>query len=152
MSIWVLNANTLAVSQYSLSALDVVEHEGEMWFVTATGLSKFATGAGVAGTITAGDIELSDGSISLNLARLELKADGELHITATAHQDGGQRSTRYLVPKRTGTNERDRNVKLGNGVLGNDWSFTIAPPTGQVCNWSLGGWKIEPGQYKLRRR
>lgn len=148
-----INASTLAVTEYSVAAIDVLEHDGEVWFVTADGLSKLAAGAGVAGTITTGDLELAGpGSVSLNLARLGLKADGELHITATAHQDGGQRSTRYLVPKRTGANDRDRNVKLGNGVLGNAWSFTIASPTGQVCNWSLSEWQIEPGQYKLRRR
>lgn len=150
----VFNANTLAATEYSIAALDVVSHDGELYFVTADGLVKLAAGAaGVAGSITTGDLELaSPGSVSLNLARLGLTADGELHLTATAHQDGGERSVRYLIPTRDGSNDRDRNVKLGNGVLGNAWSFTIAPPTGEACNWGLSSWKIEPGQFKLRRR
>lgn len=32
---YVMNARTMAMTEYSISALDVVEHEGKVWFVAA---------------------------------------------------------------------------------------------------------------------
>ena len=43
MTIHVLNARTMAVSTYTAAPLDVVAHEGEVYFVGATGLKKLSS-------------------------------------------------------------------------------------------------------------
>jgi hypothetical protein len=101
------------------------------------------------GMIETGALDLmGEGSLSLSLARVELVASGPMHLTATAYQDGGERSAVYLIPKRDGEHPQDRVVRLGSGMMGNTWSFQLESPAGG--DWGVSRWTIETGRTKLR--
>lgn len=154
MTVYAMNAATLAVSEYLLpEVLGVAANGNERYFVTADGLLSHGDGAGVRGVITTGDLDLvGDASTALNTAYLQLEADGPMHLVVTAHQDGGDKSKRYLVPTRLGDNARDRRVRLGQGLMGNAWSFSMTPASESGCNWRLNGIGITLSRTKQRRR
>lgn len=146
-----VNARTMAVSEYSSSAVDVVAHGGELFFVQADKLVKLDAAGDevVTSFIQTGDLTLApDASANVAYAYVEKAADGAMTLTATADQDGKARTVAYAMPLNFPAGKaRVSHVKLGRGVLGNAWSFKIGA-TGTA--WSVTGLSI--GVDRIRRR
>jgi hypothetical protein len=145
MSIWVLNANTLAASQYSLSALDVVEHEGEVWFVTATGLSKLDATAPLdaVGYVRTGKISPAPGNVTgIRFAHALVASTGPVELLVHRDDDGIERTDRYPIPIVLSGQPRERTVPLGKGAQASAWDFEIRASTATV-QWSLGGLQVQ---------
>jgi hypothetical protein len=55
----VINANTLAISEYDISALDVLEYEDEVYFASASGMTKLSADGeeAVVSTLKTGQID-----------------------------------------------------------------------------------------------
>ena len=126
MSMMVLNANTLAVTEYSLTPLDVVEHEGEVYFVTATGLSKLSAD-GVekfSWSFSTGELELVEGAIG-TVTKLSLsgKSAGEIRLTVVAQEYGEETETFYSLPCESTAVERAQHVALARDVHSEAWAF-----------------------------
>ena len=137
MTVHVLNARTLAVSTYTPAPLDVVEHVGEVYFLTATALTKLDATADldVPAYVETGDLDILPGaSLSFEAARVTLLADHAATLTATAHRDGDAREVNYLIPLRSGDQARGRFVKLAKGFRGNSWRFKFQ---------AQGAWALE---------
>jgi hypothetical protein len=145
MSMMVLNANTLAVSEYSIAPLDVVEHEGEVYFVTATGLTKL-DGAGTldaVSNIRTGKISPASGLITgVRFAHLAVSADGPVELRTYRDDDGVERMDRYPIPVVPDGHARERTVVLGKGAQASAWGFEFRA-VAATTSWSLGGAQIE---------
>jgi len=147
----VLNANTLAVSEYSIQATDVAEHAGGVYFLGATGLEKLDATADLDAVayIETGDLDLLPGaSLSFDHAVLTLRADKTLTLTGTAHRDGGDRALHYTIPVRPGDRARTRFVKLAKGFRGNSWRFKLQA----AGAWAVDGLAMMPHTIRTRRR
>lgn len=156
MTTIVINVNTIAVSEYSLAPLDVVEHEGEVYFVTATGLSKLSTPADadegdVVSYIQTGDLSLIDGHrINLWRAHMDLSADAPMRVTTMLDMAGQERDIAYTVPERSSTQSRARMVELARGPRAERWAIKIGT-TEAGGNWALDSMAVVPGAIKRGR-
>lgn len=138
MSTWVLNANTLAVSQYNITALDVVEHEGEVYFVTATGLSKLTTGA-VDASIETGVLSLgADDKKYIAGVKARLSGDSTTTVLVAIELDGREVELGpYDLPGRSGPAAFVRQFKLAGGVKADSVSLKFETVAGTA--WALDG-------------
>jgi hypothetical protein len=129
MSTWVLNANTLAVSEYSISALDVMEYEGELYFVTATGLVKFAAEGAekFSWSFSTGELGLVEESLgAITKLSLSGKFAGEVRLTVIAQEYGEETEVFYSMPCESTTVERGQHVALARDVHAEAWTFCFA--------------------------
>lgn len=152
MSIYVINANTLAVTEYSLSPLDVVEHDGDVYFVTATGITKLATAAALNAVayIRTGKISLASGRITgARFAHLHTNADGPVELRTYRDDLGLERMDRYPLPVVPDGHARERTVVLGKGAQASAWAFEFRAVVA-TTRWSLGGMKIDVPFQKHR--
>lgn len=123
----VLNSNTLAVSEYDLDVLDVIEHEGEVYFVTATGLKKLTSNGdeNINSYIQTGQInfELNSAKYIKNLS-VDTSPDSSLMVTGYISQPNGDV---YMFPThdsyRDGLNQQTRVFKTPRGIRGVYWGF-----------------------------
>lgn len=155
MNMMVLNANTLAVTEYSLTPLDVVEHEGDVYFVTETGLTKLDSGDSVstaASYIETGKLKLTprNSMANVNDVTMSLAASAPMRLTATVDASGTERELAYPIPQRVSAQERGRLVHLGRGPRGDAWSFKVAT-TATGGNWSLGDMEVMVDTIKRSR-
>ena len=156
MTIHVMNAKTLAVSTYTAAPLDVVAHEGEVYFVTATGVSKLAVPAdadegAVVSYIQTGDLTLMDGHrINLWRAHMDLSADAPMRVTTRLKMAGQERDIAYTVPERSSTQSRARMVELARGPRAERWAIKIGT-TEAGGNWALDSLSVVPGAIKRGR-
>lgn len=148
----VLNAQTLAVTEYSLSALDVVEHEGEVWFVTATGLSKLDSAAPLdfVSSIRTGKLNFVPGSVTgARFAHASIASTGPVELLSHRDDDGIERTDRYPIPIVPSGQPRERTIPLGKGAQASAWDFEIRASTA-TTQWSLGGLQIQVPLKKHR--
>ena len=154
MTIHVLNARTLAVSTYTPAPLDVVEHVGEVYFLTATALTKLdATEAlGVPAYVETGKLKLTprNSMATVHDVTLSLAASAPMRLTAAVDASGTERELAYPIPQRVSAQERGRLVHLGRGPRGDAWSFKVAT-TATGGNWSLGSMEIMLDTIKRSR-
>jgi hypothetical protein len=153
MTIHVLNAKTLAVSTYSAAPLDVVAHEGEVYFVWATALSKLDATAALDAVsyIQTGDLSLLDGHrVNLWRAHLDLSADAPMRLTTRLKMAGQERDIAYTVPERSSTQSRARMVELARGPRAERWAIKIGT-TEAGGNWALDSMAVVPGAIKRGR-
>lgn len=152
----IVNAKTLGVSEYALSPVDVVAHDGKLFLVDADALRVFgqeqdADEEGVLGYVETGDLDLDQqASLSFREARLGLLAEGAMELNLTAHQNGGQKAVDYPVPVRAGVKSQDRVVRLGRGVVGNAWRLRLA--AAEAGAWALQSLALTVDRRILRRR
>ena len=139
MSMMVLNANTLAVTEYSLAPLDVVEHEGEVYFVTATGLSKLGSGTLPTAIIETGMLTLgADEKKYLPDFKTTLSGDSTTQVWVTIELDGREvEMGPYELYDRSGAAQFVRRMKLAGGVKADSVSFHFEGSAGTA--WSLNG-------------
>lgn len=145
MNVVVFNANTLAPSEYSIAALDVVEHGGELYFVTATGLSKLAATATLdaVSNVRTGKISLASGQVTgARFAHLSFSADGPVELRTYRDDDGVERVDRYPLPVVPDGHARERTTVLGKGAQASAWGFEFRA-VDATTRWSLGGMQIE---------
>ena len=129
MTVHVFNANTLAVSEHSLTPLDVVEHDGEVYFVTATGLKKLSPSGdeNINPYIQTGQINFGSNSAKYikNLS-VDTSPDSSLMVTGYISQPNGDV---YMFPThdsyREGLNQQTRVFKTPRGIRGIYWGFKL---------------------------
>ena len=154
MTVHVLNARTLALSTYSTAGvLSVIEHGGETYFVTATGLMKLDPAADMttASYIQTGDLTLRPG-YRVNLWRVsaDLSADAPMRLTTQLHIAGQSRDIAYTVPERSSAQSRSRVIELGRGPRAEEWSIKLGT-TAEGGNWALTSMAVYPGAMKQGR-
>jgi hypothetical protein len=144
MTVHVLNARTLAVSTYSLAPLDVVEHEGDVYFVTETELSKLTTGTAAFTTI------VETGMISLGADEKKfvpnflstLSGDSTTEVTMTIELDGREvEMGPYELPGRSGAASFVRKWKMAGGVKADSMSLKFEGTDGTA--WKLSGLTVQ---------
>ena len=136
----VLNAQTLAVSEYSIAPLDVVEHENEVYFVTATGLTKLATGtADFTAIVETGRISLgADEKKFVPNFLSTLSGDSTTEVTMTIELDGREvEMGPYELPGRSGSSSFVRKWRMAGGVKADSMSLKFEATDGTA--WGLGG-------------
>jgi hypothetical protein len=129
MTIHVLNAKTLAVSTYSLTPLDVVAHNGEIYFLSATALTKLASTGNEAINpyIQTGQINFDSNSAKYikNLS-VDTSPDSSMMVTGYISQPNGDV---YMFPTqdsyRDGLNQQTRVFKTPRGIRGVYWGFKL---------------------------
>jgi hypothetical protein len=142
---YAMNANTLAVSEYSVDALDVVSHEGELYFVTATGLAKLDAAAASAAVsyVRTGKISLASGRVTgARFAHLSFSTDGPVELRTYRDDNGVERMDRYRIPVVPAGQARERTTVLGKGAQASAWGFEFRAADA-TTRWSLGGMQIE---------
>jgi hypothetical protein len=142
---YAMNAQTLAVSEYSLVPLDVVEREGEVWFVTATGLSKLDAAATLdaVGYVRTGKISPAPGSVTgARFAYMLAASTGPVELLVRRDDDGIERTDRYPVPIVPSGQPRERTIPLGKGAQASAWEFEIRASSA-ATHWSLGGMQLQ---------
>lgn len=130
---YVMNVNTLAVTEYSLSALDVLEHQGEVYFVQADGLVKLVDPADVTDEaiscyVTTGAIHFGDKVHYKTVPRAFVYGSGDQNLTLTTitNERKGQQTREYNVRKIDTDFPIERLVKLARGVESVAWTFKVA--------------------------
>lgn len=140
MSAVVVNAQTTGLSEYSIPALDVAVLDGEVYFLTATGLVKLSGALTGTSSIETGDLMLHPGQVC-NVPRVypDIYAPAPLELLVTASVQGKTHTTSYKIPARTGSETAASTVPLGKGPRGNQWRFKIR---GRTSDWSLAGLEV----------
>jgi hypothetical protein len=153
----VMNTKTLAISEYMIPGLvDVVEHDGEVYFVTGTGLSKLADPAGadesaVVSYIQTGDLTFAQGQrINLWRVHTDLASDAPMRVTTRLDMAGQERDIAYTVPERSSTQSRSRVVELARGPRAERWAIKIGT-TETGGNWAIDSLAVVPGATKRGR-
>ena len=152
MTVHVLNAKTLAVSTYSLAPLDGVEHEGEVYFLTAPGLTKLDATAplDVASYVRTGKISLASRAITgARVAHLSTTADGPVELRTYRDDDGVERMDRYRLPVVPDGHARETTAVLGKGAQASAWGFEFRA-VAATTRWSLAGMRIDVPFKKYR--
>lgn len=157
MTVVALNAATLGVCEWDLAWLDVVEHEGSVYGLTATGIARLEgtddDGSAFAAYVESGDLDLAPGaSVGFGEAQLRVQADARTELRTSADQNGVERAVVYGVPARQGEKEQNRVVKLGRGVSGNAWRVRFGSSGQEACAWSLSGLMLKIATLRTRRR
>jgi hypothetical protein len=154
MTIHVLNAKTLAVSTYTSVLLDVVAHAGEVYFLTATALTKLdaTEDLDVPAYVETGKLKVTPSNSMANVhdVTLSLAASAPMRLTATVDASGTERELAYPIPQRVSAQERGRLVHLGRGPRGDAWSFKVAT-TAAGGNWSLASMDLMLDTIKRSR-
>lgn len=126
-TIVVINANTLAVSEYSLTALDVVEHEGEVWFVEIDKLTKLSEDGleNINPYIQTGQLNFGVNNIKyIQNMTVDTPPNASLMITGFIEQPNGDV---YMFPTkdayRDSLNQQTRVFKLPKGIRSTYWGF-----------------------------
>jgi hypothetical protein len=135
---YVINANTLAVTEYSLATLDVVEHDSEVWFVTTTELSRLTTGA-VDASMETGVLALGvDDKKYVAGVKANLSGDSTTTVAVTIELDGREITLGpYDLPGRSGPASFIRQFKLAGGVKADSVSLRFDSTGGTA--WKLAG-------------
>ena len=125
----VLNANTLAVSTYSVDPLDVVSHGGETYFLTATGLTRLdpALAPGTISGIRTGKIkpEAFVGA-SFSIPQGQLLASGQdVALQLTADQYGEETAERYALELVRADVPRNHLELTDAAVEGTSWTVAV---------------------------
>lgn len=139
----VLNANTLAVSEYSISALDAIVFDGELYFVQADGLVKLAAGtADSAAIVKTGMLNLgADEKKYVPGLRATLAGDSTTTVTVTIELDGDSRDLGpYELVGRSGPASFVRKWKLAGGVKVDNLALTLNGSGG--TDWKLQGLSV----------
>lgn len=122
----VFNANTLAATEYSIAALDVVSRDGELYFVTAMGLVKLVTDGTekFSWSFSTGQLGLVDGAFgTVTKLALSGKSDGEIRLTVTAIEYGEETEVFYSLPCESTSQSRGQHVLLARDVHAEKWTF-----------------------------
>lgn len=130
MTVTVLNANTLAVSEYSTSGvLSIIEHNDETYFVTAAGLKKLSsTGEeNFNPYIQTGQINFGSNTAKyVKNLNIDTSPDSSMMVTGYVSQPNGDV---YMFPTqdsyRDGINQQTRVFKTPRGIRGIYWGFKI---------------------------
>jgi hypothetical protein len=152
MTIHVLNAKTLAVSTYSAAPLDVVAHEGEVYFVGATALEKLDATADLDAVshIRTGKISPVPGRVTgVRFAHLSTNAAGPVELRTHRDDLGVERMDRYPLPVVPDGHAREHTVALGKGAQASAWGFEFRA-VAATTRWSLSGMKIDVPFQKHR--
>jgi hypothetical protein len=152
MTVHVFNARTLAVSTYTPAPLDVVAHEGEVYFVTATGLEKLDAAANMDAVsyIRTGKISPASGRVTgARFAHLSTSASGPTELRTYRDDLGVERMDRYPTPVVPDGQAREHTVVLGKGAQASAWGFEFRA-VAATTRWSLGGMEIDVPLQKHR--
>ena len=142
MTVHVFNARTLAVSTYTAAPLDVVAHDGDVYFVTATGLEKLSTST-VDASIETGVLELGvDDKKFIAGVKARLSGDSTTGVTVTIELDGREVALGpYDLPGRSGAKPFVRQFKLAGGVKADSVSLKFDTVAGTA--WKLEGLSLQ---------
>jgi hypothetical protein len=111
----ILNANTLAVSEYSIQATDVAEHAGGVYFLTATTVATFDEDAAApSGYIQTGLLSL-DSPMGRRCTMVSVDTlSEEMPVVTTIDQNAAEYTT---LPRRGAGTKRLREFDAPRGVL-----------------------------------
>lgn len=145
---WVLNTDSLGVTQYTNFPFDgLTSHGGRSFGLTATGLYELTgdddDGAPIEALLRTG---LTDFGTSyrkaLPRAYLYLAQDGGVYLRVTTEWAGKRRQVWYTVTGRPSADAALRRVKLSRGLRGTSWQFEIANIDGGALD--LRGAEVVP--------
>lgn len=143
----VLNANTLAVSEYTVPALDVVTYEGVLHFVQADGLATLDLATTDPGDVVAllesGMLALgTDGKKYVPRFNATLSGDSVTEAWATIELDGDSIEIGpYELPGRSGPASFVRKWRLAGGIKADSISLRFEGKAGTA--WKLQGLTID---------
>lgn len=146
MMVTVINAESLGISEYRLPWLEMVEHQGEVYGLTATGLERLegALEATAAPRVQMGKMVLVAGkTCTAHPAHLTVSAGAALEIVTTRDEYGVEQSVVYPVPAARSAKERKRTVLMGKGATGDAWQLEIRTPVGRAEAFSLSAADVE---------
>ena len=150
----VLNANTFAVSEYSLAAADVTAHAGALYVLTDEGVCWLSDEAALATAayIETGKMKLTPRNSMANIhsVTMSLASNAPMRLTTTVDASGTERELAYPIPQWVSGQERGRLVHLGRGPRGDGWAFKVAT-TAAGGNWSLGSMDVMLDTIKRSR-
>lgn len=143
----VLNTNTLAVSEYTVPALDVVTYEGVLHFVQADGLATLDLATTDPGDVVAllesGMLALgTDGKKYVPRFNATLSGDSVTEAWATIELDGDSIEIGpYELPGRSGPASFVRKWRLAGGIKADSISLRFEGKAGTA--WKLQGLTID---------
>jgi hypothetical protein len=152
-TVTVLNSTTLAVSEYSLAAIDVAVVEGEVQFLTARGVVKLSGDieAEAVPVVQTGKLNLTPGKdCVVHPLRVLAASKSALELVVETDRDGEAQTATYAVPAARSTQERERVVPMGKGAYGSGWSFKLKSLAGRAAPWSASAASIEIFNTKRR--
>ena len=138
----VLNAHTLAATEYNIDAVDVMSQGSEVYFTKADGLRRLAAAEDadegtVSSFIQTGDMAFRPGGKgNVQQAMLMLSADASMQLTAIARIDGGSLQTDYQVPLLASSYPRRGRVPLAKGPIAERWALKLLM-SGAKVGWVL---------------
>jgi hypothetical protein len=151
MTVVVVNAKNLAVSEHSGDALDVFAVDGSLYRVEPGALRRLMaadempgddTVDAPAGSVATGKLGLAPGyACNVPHVRLLLSADGALRLTTRADVRGSERASAYRIPDRTWEQARECPVRLVRGTVGEGWAFELGGEAGVA--WALQGMAVQ---------
>jgi hypothetical protein len=130
MTVVVINAQTLGVSEYDLDAVDVVEGPGGVaWLALADGVAALGGVSQEAvdcraqtGRLAFGDGQRHKACVE---ARFEGLAPGGAVVTTITGELGALVERQYQVRPTVGPDARARRVRLGRKVRGRTWALRV---------------------------
>jgi hypothetical protein len=125
--ITVINAATDAISEYSIAALDVMEHEGELYFVTTDGFKKLSENGleNINPYIQTGQMNFDGSNIKyIQNLTVDTSPESSMMVTGFIEQPNGDV---YMFPTkdayRDSLNQQTRIFKLPKGIRSTYWGF-----------------------------
>lgn len=119
----VINSDTLAVSTYSVDPLDVVTHEGETYFLTATALNKLTASGFVSGSIKTGQLLIGGQEYNVPMVTLEGEGVSGAVVAHSKERGLGVRVNTVSVPLTTIADRHE--IMLGTQPQATSYQFEI---------------------------
>lgn len=125
----VLNAMTLGITEYAITALDIAAvQDGLLKYLTDIGVLRFDAAAPVEfeARFKTGELALVSGSVcTVTRLHAEITTLQQINVTAESHDAGNALTVSYNIPPASGL-EQMRLCKLGRGAKGTAWVFTLS--------------------------
>jgi hypothetical protein len=153
--VFVMNAETTGISVYSLRWSDIVEHDGQVYGLSAAGLERpeGPIEASASPHIETGKMNLAPTGHTCNVSRARalVASNGPLLLTATPDLQGRERVIPARLAGRPGDQERNRTVNPPLGPEADAWQIKIGSPEGAAEEWSLSALEVVVGRVMPKR-
>lgn len=139
MTVVVLNAETLAVSEHTGTLADVFASAGKLYRVEVQRLAmQDATAApDFVSSFKTGDLDFEPLSRTRVIrAYPRITADDDLTLTLAYVEIGDERTDTYTVAVPEEFSDRPSTVRLGRGPQSSRWALTLS---GNAVRWALSG-------------
>lgn len=140
--VWVVNLDTAAASQYDDFAFNSFFERGGQWYGVADDGIYLLEGADDYGAVISADVQLGQVTFTGTPARVEAVyvaavSDDRMHVRVDV---GGL--SRVYETHLDSTDVRNQRAKLGRGLKGRNWTFSILNKDG--CDFEIEGVDFTP--------